>query len=215
MKRIALNFAPLGALALGGLGFSGSAPVQALEDAGKELSSVVSPDNEGEDAADVELALPSQREPAEEVSFLWPDFLDVAPLPGLYRMTTTLVEFEFSPEESVGDFDLEKAMRETYPKTEQFCVPEDYQPAPNWVDELQGEDCTAPLMSGDSSDFSMTTQCAPQVGEIHDITITGNVREERSQIHLLTRSGDDGFDELTIGFRMQAVRVGDCDIGGE
>lgn len=202
MSRFALVSGPSGAVALGGLLFLGAAAGQAQEDHGQSMVEVVvEPGEEPDDDFD------------EDDPFPWPDFVNVQPQPGLYRMKMTVGDLQLPdfPEARDLDIDMEEIMRSSMTETETFCVAPDSQPSADWLGDMADEDCSEPVSSVDGNDFTYAIQCQESSGGVMHMRISGTVEETRSRMVFDIEASEEEFGEMTMQLRVATDRIGDCD----
>jgi hypothetical protein len=150
---------------------------------------------------------------AGDEPFPWPNFVDVRPEPGRYRMKMTVADLQFPQLEDTADdsFDIAEVMRSVMNETQYFCVAADDPPSDDWFSQRTDEECSEPQVTVDGGDFNFAQQCRDETGGTSDIGINGTIEPTRARIQLQARASGQEFPDMSMTTRMTAERVGDCD----
>ncbi|MCB2088375.1 MAG: DUF3617 family protein [Sphingomonadaceae bacterium] len=139
----------------------------------------------------------------------WPDFMQVAPQPGLYRTKLALIAFDMPGNDLLDGFDIGDLIRDQFPEVHEFCVHGDEEPA-DWLNEVTSGDCGEAQISVDGDRFSATNQCSTPDGLSTSFALDGQVAETRSRIDFRFTSQEEG-GAISMHMRATTRRMGDCE----
>lgn len=146
----------------------------------------------------------------EEAPFPWPDFLEVDPLPGEYRVSITMLDFNFSGLEG-GKDDTSLIGEEGGTEVEYFCLAGEPN-RENWFDELGGESCTQRQFDVDGSAFTMSMQCPDNFGGgPMTMRVAGEATEQGLDIRMHMRAYEGDLGKMTMDMRVAMERMGECE----
>jgi hypothetical protein len=159
----------------------------------------------GQDAA---VSVDGDRNTSDE--FPWPDFITVDPLPGQYRITTILENFEMLGLD-VGKEAPESEAPPSEPEIELVCLAGDVERV-DWLEEMLGQgNCTTDGVTGDDDAFRIAVQCNDPGAGSHTLLLTGSASEQGMDMQMaMTMHPAEGV-KLNTDMRITVERVGDCE----
>lgn len=145
--------------------------------------------------------------------FPWPDFLEVEPLPGRYRMTVVLENMSF-PRFGGGKVDpgsadtMADALDE--PDVSYLCL-EGPPERVDWLAELSEGNCTSDGVTGGDDGFNISVQCDQPGGGRMDMQMSGSASETGLDMLMRTTMRGNEMGKMRMDVRLDVERVGDCE----
>lgn len=148
---------------------------------------------------------------AEADEFPWPDFLEVMPRPGEYRMSMTFENFQFLGEEQPKDGFNPFAEPPGEEEVELYCLTGEPDLV-DWTRDFAGNGCEQTAFNVDGGEFSTTIRCENDFGSGNmTLRMTGSATEEGLDMLMSMQMREPEFGKMSVDMRMSVERIGDCE----
>lgn len=142
--------------------------------------------------------------------FPWPDFITVDPLPGQYRITTILENFEMLGLD-LGKETPESEGPPSEPEIEYVCLAGDVERI-DWLEAMRGQgNCTTDGVTGDDDAFRIAVQCNDPGEGSHTLLLTGSASEQGMDMQMAMTMRPVAGAKVNMDMRITVERVGDCE----
>ncbi|RJY07968.1 DUF3617 domain-containing protein [Aurantiacibacter aquimixticola] len=158
-------------------------------------------------AQDIQV-IPADPQTSQAEEFPWPDFLTVDPLPGRYRVTMVIENFDFPDIPGAKQNMLDDPSGE--PEVGFLCVTDPAHRA-DMLAEISGEDCTSTEPQIDGENFRFAVTCRDPGGGVSEFRGSGSARETGLDMLLRMRMSDGETGKMTMDMQITAEREGDCE----
>ncbi|APE28162.1 DUF3617 domain-containing protein [Aurantiacibacter gangjinensis] len=141
----------------------------------------------------------------------WPDFMNVTPIPGRYKMKISLVDVDLSDNSLAAALTTPEMLAENFAETETYCVAPGSQRSERWLGDLSDDDCSALETTVDGNSFTHVLQCTEDDGTEITLAIDGDVYDDRARMDVQVDMNPDDTGPVSLKMRIASNRTGDCD----
>ncbi len=145
-----------------------------------------------------------------EAQFPWPDFLEVTPVPGQYRMTAVVENVEMPNWDGGKDMPpADEMMGE--PDVQYLCLAGEPERV-DWLEEFSGDaTCTAHGPTGTDDAFQLGVLCVEPDGSQNDVRLTGSATDQGMDMQMAMTMRFAETSKMSMDMHITIERVGDCE----